>query len=475
METKEPALTNAPSLSHAASAELPPSTETPSPEPPPGERAIPFYRRGLPWVGTTRAAKLNPYQFYLDGYRQCGPVYRTRLGGRTPIVLGGLEANDFFWRAPENWSYAHANVAFREQMGPDHVTQLDGKAHRARRQHLQPAFRPDTIMRQIPKMDGIIATELAAVAGQPTDFTRLLAKTIIRMSSKTVVQCELSEDMIDKMDVWEHDFIFGISLRWMRHLYYNRPIYRRYKKEVFAEFGRILDARQAMDTPPEDNLTALLRAHAAAGGEPPSRWDLINDIYLVLLAGAHNTTNLLYWCLLYLNTQPEWREALREELEPWDGSAFRGMNQFPRLKATIQEVQRLRPGSIILSRTAAVDMEFKGYRIPAGAPVVHANTLCHFLDEIYEDPFQFKPDRFLSGKTYPAKANGFFGGGAHICLGMNMTLVHAPLFLANIVRNYDVEFAFDPSFDVRLGFGNNQMRKNVPGRLVARTREAAAV
>ena len=54
-----------------------------------------------------------------------------------------------------------------------------------------------------------------------------------------------------------------------------------------------------------------------------------------------------------------------------------------------------------------------------------------------------------------------------------MTLFHTPLFLANIVRNYDVEFAFDPSFDVRVGFGNNQMRKNVPGRLVARTKDAA--
>ena len=475
MENKgDPTLNNAPSFSHAASAEPPPSTDMPPTKPAAGQKDIPFYRLGLPWVGTTRASKLDPYQFYLDGYRQCGPIYRTRLGGRTPIVLGGLEANDFIWRAPENWSYANGNVAFREQMGPDHVTQLDGKPHRARRQHLQPAFRPDTIMRQVPVMDGVIAAGLDQAAGKPIDFTRLLATTIIRMASKTVVQCDLSEEMIHKMDVWEHDFIYGVNLRWMRHLYYRRPIYRRYKKEVFEEFGRILDARQAMTSPPEDNLTALLKAHEAGGGAPPTRWDLVNDIYLILLAGAHNTTNLLYWCLLYLNTQPEWRAALREELEPWDAKTFRGMSQFPRLKATIQEVQRLRPGSIVLPRTAATDMEFKGHRIPAGAPVVHANTLCHFLDEIYEDPFRFNPERWLDGKTYPAKANGFFGGGAHICLGMNMTLIHTPLILANLVRNYDLEFTFDPSFDVRMGFGNNQMRKNVPGRLVARTPEAVA-
>ena len=427
---------------------------------------IPVYKFGLPLLGATLAAKRDPFRFYLDAYRRNGPIYRLPLAGRTPIVLGGLDANDFIWRNPENWSYAHSNVAFREQMGPDHVTQLDGKPHRARRQHLQPAFRPDTIMRQVPKMDAIIASELDAVAGQPTDFTRLIARTIIKMSSRTVVQCELSDAMIATMDRWEYEFIYGITLRWMRHLYYNRPSYRADKREVFAEFGRILDARQKMAEPPEDNLTAILRAHATNGGEPPSRWDLINDIYLVLLAGAHNTTNLIYWCLLYLQTHPEWRAALREELQGWDGNTFRGMSAFPRLKATIQEVQRLRPGTILLSKSAAVDMEFKGYRIPAGAAVLHTNTLCHFLEEIYEDPFRFRPERYLDGKTFPPKANGFFGGGSHICLGMNMTLIHTPLFLANFVRNYDLSLDFDPNFDVRLGFGSNQMRTNVPGKLI---------
>ena len=429
-------------------------------------REIPLYKIGWPVLGASPAVRRDPFRFYLDAYRRNGPVYRLPLAGRTPIVLGGLEANDFIWRNPENWSYAHSNVAFREQMGPDHVTQLDGKRHRARRQHLQPAFRPDTIMRQVPKMDGIIAERLAAVAGQTTDFTRLLAQTIIKMSSQTVVQCDLSDAAIETMDRWEYEFIYGISLRWMRHYYYNRPGYRSRKKAVFQEFGRILDARQAMAEPPDDNLTAILRAHEANGGEPPTRWDLLNDIYLVLLAGAHNTTNLIYWCLLYLQTHPEWRAALRQELQAYDGSAFRGMGAFPRLKATIQEVQRLRPGSIFLTKTAAVDMEFQGYRIPAGAGVIHTNALCHFLDEIYEDPFSFRPERYLDGRTYPPKANGFFGGGSHICLGMNMTLMHTPLFLANIVRNYDVSLDFDPNFDVRLSFGSNQMRANVPGKLL---------
>ena len=426
-------------------------------------------------LGAGRAVKRDPFRFYLDAYRQNGPIYRLPLAGKTPIVLGGLEANDFIWRNPENWSYAHSNVAFREQMGPDHVTQLDGKPHRARRQHLQPAFRPDTIMRQVPKMDSIIAERLREVAGQTTDFTRLMAQTLIKLSSQTVVQCELSAATIDTMDLWEYEFIYGISLGWMRHIYYNRPDYRARKKAVFAEFGRILDARQAMAEPPEDNLTAILRAHAANGGEPPTRWDLINDIYLVLLAGAHNTTNLIYWCLLYLQTHPTWRAALREELQAYDGSAFRGMGAFPRLKATIQEVQRLRPGSIFLRKTAAVDMEFQGYKIPAGAPVIHTNSLCHFLDEIYADPFSFRPERYLDGKTYPPKANGFFGGGSHICLGMNMTLIHTPLFLANIVRDYDLGLDFDPNFDVRLSFGSNQMRANVPGKLIPCRQSAAAV
>jgi cytochrome P450 len=424
---------------------------------------LPAYQTGLPLIGAARAFNRDPFRSHIAAYRQCGPIYRTRIGAKEWVVLAGLDANELVWRNTDYWSYEDANAAFGEQMGADHVTQLDGEPHKRRRMHLKPAFRMDSIMRHVPTMDRVIAKALAGVTQGTFDLTEFLSDLLIKVSSETTLQCDLSDELITKMNHWERQFLFGIGLGWQRHLFYARPSYRKLKREVFAEFARILEARQANASQlPADNLTAIIQANDEAGSEPLTRWDLINDIYLTLLAGVHNTANLLYWCLVYLATHRDWLTELREEVQTWKIGEFRGMTPWPKLKATIQEVQRLRPGVIIHRLTAARPFDFKGYKIPNGTPILHANSLAHFLEEIYEDPFRFNPQRFLGGRTYPAKANGFFGGGTHICLGMNLAMVHTPLILANLVRDYDFEFAFDPSFAVRMVTGTNQVRKNVP-------------
>lgn len=90
------------------------------------------------------------------------------------------------------------------------------------------------------------------------------------------------------------------------------------------------------------------------------------------------------------------------------------------------------------------------------------NTLVHFLESVYEEPFKFNPRRYLGGHTYPPKANGFFGGGTHICLGMNLAMVHTPIILANVIRDYEYRFGSDPTMQVRIGLGQNQIRNQIP-------------
>jgi cytochrome P450 len=434
------------------------AAETEAPKSP---NAIPVYRVGMPFFGSTQQFRKNPFQFHLDGYHRYGSIYRTWIEGKNWIVLSGLEANDLIWRNTDMWSYREANSAFAEQLGPGHVTQLDGDPHRKRRQQLKPGFKMEAVMRYLPEMNQVAAGLLPAMCDRPINITDAFAELILMITARTTFRCELSPQMVVTMSHWEHDFIYGTSLRWRRHLYYRRPIYRRMKKEVFAELERILDERLRSSQEPDDNLTAIIKASREAG-QAVSRWELINTIYLILLAGIHNTSNLIHWCLLYLSSDPAWAEELRDELTPWDTANFKGMNQFPKLKATIQEVQRLRPGAIIHRLTAARDFEFAGYLVPRGAEIIHVNTLVHSLDSVYEEPFKFNPGRYLGGRTYPPKANGFFGGGTHICLGMNLAMVHTPIILANVIRDYQYRFVSDPTMQVRIGLGQNQIRNQIP-------------
>src|SRR5260370_37186447 len=104
------------------------------------------------------------------------------------------------------------------------------------------------------------------------------------------------------------------------------------KKAVFAELERILDERLKSKEEPEDNLMAIIKASRDAG-QIVGRWELINTIYLILLAGIHNTSNLIHWCLLYLSSDSAWAKELRDELSQSNTANFKGMGQFTKLKA----------------------------------------------------------------------------------------------------------------------------------------------
>ena len=100
------------------------------------------------------------------------------------------------------------------------------------------------------------------------------------------------------------------------------------------------------------------------------------------------------------------------------------------------EAERLFPAAPVLPRVPAEDMDFIGHYLNKGSHCLHMLTLMHFDESIYEDPFQFKPQRWLD-HSYPKQAHGTFGGGSHICLGMNVARIQMPITLGFLLSNYN--------------------------------------
>jgi hypothetical protein len=45
---------------------------------------------------------------------------------------------------------------------------------------------------------------------------------------------------------------------------------------------------------------------------------------------------------------------------------------------------------------------------------------------------------------------------------MNLAMVHTPLILANVIRDYEYRFVSDPMMNVRMSLGQNQIRNQIP-------------
>jgi cytochrome P450 len=391
-------------------------------------------------------------RFIIRAYREAGPLFRVVFGERKWVVLAGQEANEFVWTHSELWNYPIMFPAFLEQMGPDHLNVLEGRAHSHKRTMLQPGMNMASAMRHLPSFGEWFNHELDRKAGTgPLDLIEFWAEAIGRANAESVTRTRITECELHRLTEWEKQLLAGLSKGEARHAHYARQEYIALKSEAMALLDRILDERLADPVGRTDRFGDVLRARGSQDGGYPERQCLIDDLYYILIAGVHNTSMLINWIFLYLYFTPEWRDRVMQELEPWDGHDLMALSKMNNLKAVILEIQRLRPLIHFTLRHAAQDFEFAGFQVPAGTDILCANTCCHYLEEIYADPFAFRPERFLNGGGFAPRTNGFFGGGVHVCVGRNYAMVQAPLAVARMLKGYQVTYANEPEMKAIIG------------------------
>lgn len=416
----------------------------------PLERLPAYESLGLP-VAQTQLEQFD----HLAAYRRLGPIYQLQFRGERWVALGGMEANEAAWRNPDQWDYQAALPEFREMMGPSHVTQLDGEVHRRKRRNLKPGFAMSAIFGLIPVIDRSIAADLRAAAGRPLRLHDFFMTALTRANSRSVLKCDFEEATAAAFIRFEEHFIRGTSMGDARHAHYAQPGFQADRELVFSFLGDLVDRRLAGETV-DDSFQAMI-AERRERGEPVEREELIPEAYLLLMAGTGNTAKLLNAGLQNLYHCADWMPGLRAELAGYSPEKLlSGMGAFPLLKATLLEIERLFPAAPVLSRRVAEPFEFNGYTLPKGTKVLHLQTLPHFLEEIYADPYRFDPARWIN-RDYPKKAQGTYGGSTHLCLGINLVRLHLPIAVGNLLRDYDLHLAEQPRIAVNVNYGVPQV------------------
>jgi cytochrome P450 family 135 len=103
------------------------------------------------------------------------------------------------------------------------------------------------------------------------------------------------------------------------------------------------------------------------------------------------------------------------------------------LDATIKETLRMRPVITETARRLSREMELGGYEIPAGTLVMPAIAAMHFREDIYPDPDEFRPERFLDGAP-ESYAWIPFGGGVRRCIGASFAQFEMRIIIRAILE-----------------------------------------
>jgi cytochrome P450 len=176
----------------------------------------------------------------------------------------------------------------------------------------------------------------------------------------------------------------------------------------------------------DDVLSMLLRATDEAG-EPMSRQELRDELVTVLAAGHETTATAAAWAFERLLRTPRVLDRLTRSLS--EGDEY--------LDATIKEVLRLRPVVTDVSRMLTREIELGGYRIPAGARVMPAIAAIHFRADLYPDPDQLRPERFLEHPPEPYTWIPF-GGGVRRCIGATFAQFELRVIIRTILEGTEL-------------------------------------
>ncbi len=210
-----------------------------------------------------------------------------------------------------------------------------------------------------------------------------------------------------------------------------------------------------------DILSLLLQAET----EDAERMDdkeVRDELLTLVLAGHETTANSLSWAWERLVRNPAAYEALRE-------ATRNGGNAEEQVEATITESMRSRPVVPFIGRRVTVPWQFGPYGVSADTPVGMSILLVHHREDLYPEPFEFRPERWLGRKpgTYEWIP---FGGGIRRCLGAALAMAEMHVVLEATARRLDLEAA-EPEPEHAL-HRNVTMIPARGGRVVLRARRA---
>jgi cytochrome P450 len=228
-------------------------------------------------------------------------------------------------------------------------------------------------------------------------------------------------------------------------------------------YAIIAKRRRDPDLESRSDILSLIMRARADDGEALSDRELRNELMTLVLAGHETTANQLAWAWERLVRHPAAQERLVTAVREGAADADDVIEQ------TITEAMRSRPVIPMTGRRVAVPWRLGDFGVPAGTPVALSILLLHHREDLYPDPFAFRPKRWEGRKpgTYEWIP---FGGGTRRCLGAALAMAEQRVVLRAMARRLDLAATtLEPE---RPKHRNVTMIPARGGRVVVRARRA---
>jgi len=171
---------------------------------------------------------------------------------------------------------------------------------------------------------------------------------------------------------------------------------------------------------------------------------LTAQAFVFFVAGFETTASAMSFTSYFLSKNPRVQDKLRNEVrevKKKNGGklTYEGLSQLNYLECCIMETLRMYPPLPQIFRKCTKDYVFEdGAKVEKGtAAFIPIHAIQHD-PEYFEDPEEYKPERFIGGNIKPGTYLPF-GDGPRICIGKRLALLAAKLGLAYLIDQHKLE------------------------------------
>ncbi|MEH1933256.1 MAG: cytochrome P450 [Nostoc sp.] len=211
----------------------------------------------------------------------------------------------------------------------------------------------------------------------------------------------------------------------------------RNREQIDQFFYTEIIERQQQPDPERIDILSLLISCRDEAGQPMTVQELRDQLITLILAGYETTASAMAWGLYWIHQKPLVREKLLQELDTLgDSPDPMSIYRLPYLTAVCNETLRIHPVTMFsFPRVVQEPVELLGHPLEPGTVLLPSIYLTHQREDLYPQPKEFQPERFVERQFSPYEFLPF-GGGARRCIGEALALFEMKLVLATVLSRY---------------------------------------
>ncbi|MBW2291348.1 MAG: cytochrome P450 [Deltaproteobacteria bacterium] len=420
----------------------------------PAREVPPRLSRGLPGLGHLLELRRAPIDLFWRVRNECGEVGEINLAGTRVTLLSGAEAQEAFFRAPDEQldqglAYPFMKPIFGAGVVFDLPVEQRKRAIRTR------ALRDDHMRGHAE----VIAAETEKMCDRlgdsgEIDLLEFFGELTTYTSTATLIGQEFRDDLALKGVEFAsafQDLERGTDAFAYVNPYLPLPSFwarDKARKTLVRLITEILDSREAQGRRCRDLLQVMDSLIDENGDKKFSRSQITGMIIGMMLAGHHTSQGVASWALIELLRHPDIMSSTVEELDAIysDGRSvsFQSLREIPILEGVIKETLRMHPPLIILMRKVMRDLRYGSFNVSAGDLVAVSPAVSNRLADYFPNPDQFDPGRYADDRREDARNPWSwipFGAGRHKCVGSAFAMMQMKVIFSIVIRRLEFEFA----------------------------------